>query len=187
MFVLFGLIAWSPAGPIVALPVPHLTPENRGIGMGVFFSYYYLGIGLFPTLAGWIRDLQGDAALPATSLLGAAWPLVRELRGDTNERPFRLARHEEPTGPRHVFGARHHVSYAVPDPIPRSSRAPSTSSCSSATARRRQSVASPPRRPWAASASCPTGVHRSPMRSPRRTHTTPPYTLHTTHTPHTVH
>ena len=64
MFVLFGLIAWAPAGPIVALPVAHLTPENRGIGMGVFFSYYYLGMGLFPALAGWIRDVTGSPGAP---------------------------------------------------------------------------------------------------------------------------
>jgi len=64
MFVLFGLIAWTPAGPIVALPVTHLTAENRGVGMGVFFSYYYLGIGLFPTLAGWIRDETGSPGAP---------------------------------------------------------------------------------------------------------------------------
>ena len=66
MFALFGLIAWTPAGPIVALPVAHLTSENRGIGMGVFFSYYYLGIGLFPTLAGWIRDTTGSPGAPIT-------------------------------------------------------------------------------------------------------------------------
>lgn len=66
MFVLFGLIAWTPAGPIVALPVAHLNTENRGIGMGVFFSYYYLGIGLFPTLAGWIRDVSGSPGAPIT-------------------------------------------------------------------------------------------------------------------------
>ena len=66
MFVLFGLIAWTPAGPIVALPVAHLTPENRGIGMGVFFSYYYLGIGLFPAIAGWIRDITGSPEAPIT-------------------------------------------------------------------------------------------------------------------------
>ena len=66
MFALFGLIAWTPAGPIVALPVAHLTPQNRGVGMGVFFSYYYLGIGLFPTLAGWIRDTTGSPGAPIT-------------------------------------------------------------------------------------------------------------------------
>ena len=64
MFALFGLIAWTPAGPIVSLPVAHLTAENRGVGMGVFFSYYYLGIGLFPSLAGWMRDTTGSPGAP---------------------------------------------------------------------------------------------------------------------------
>lgn len=64
IFVLFGLIAWAPAGPIVALPVAHLTAQNRGLGMGLFFSYYYLGMGLFPALAGWIRDSTGSPAAP---------------------------------------------------------------------------------------------------------------------------
>jgi len=64
MFALFGLIAWTPAGPIVSLPVAHLTAENRGVGMGVFFSYYYLGIGLFPPLAGWMRDTTGSPGVP---------------------------------------------------------------------------------------------------------------------------
>jgi ACS family tartrate transporter-like MFS transporter len=64
MFVLFGLIAWTPAGPIVALPIAHLTPQNRVVGMGVFFSYYYLGIGLFPSIAGWIRDTTGSPGAP---------------------------------------------------------------------------------------------------------------------------
>jgi MFS family permease len=64
IFALFGLIAWAPAGPIVALPVAHLTAQNRGVGMGLFFSYYYLGMGVFPALAGWIRDTTGSPGAP---------------------------------------------------------------------------------------------------------------------------
>jgi MFS family permease len=64
IFVLFGLVAWAPAGPIIALPVAHLTAQNRGVGMGLFFSYYYLGMGLFPALAGWIRDTTGSPGAP---------------------------------------------------------------------------------------------------------------------------
>jgi len=64
IFVLFGLVAWAPAGPIIALPVAHLTAQNRGVGMGLFFSYYYLGMGLFPAIAGWIRDTTGSPGAP---------------------------------------------------------------------------------------------------------------------------
>jgi len=75
MFVLFGLIAWTPAGPIVALPIAHLTSENRATGIGIFFSYYYLGIGLFAPLAGWLRDVTDAPGAPlvfAGSLFGGA-------------------------------------------------------------------------------------------------------------------
>lgn len=63
-FVLFGVIAWAPAGPIVALPIQVLNVRNRGIGMGLFFSYYYLGIGVFSPIAGWLRDVSGDPGAP---------------------------------------------------------------------------------------------------------------------------
>ena len=41
-FVLFGILAWAPAGPIMALPAEVLHPDNRGPGMGIFFSCYYV-------------------------------------------------------------------------------------------------------------------------------------------------
>jgi predicted MFS family arabinose efflux permease len=83
MFVLFGLVAWTPAGPIVALPVVHLTTENRAAGMGIFFSYYYLGIGLFAPLAGWLRDVTGYPGAPlmfAGALFGGALLFLGLLR-----------------------------------------------------------------------------------------------------------
>ena len=74
-------------------------------------------------LGAWLGTLRGDAARPLELLLGVAWPLVQAGRaGEVHERAFRLARQESPTGPRHVFGARHHIDYVSPDPIPRPSR-----------------------------------------------------------------
>ena len=49
---------------IDAIQVGFRSQENRAIGMGVFFSYYYLGIGLFPALAGWMRDITGSPGVP---------------------------------------------------------------------------------------------------------------------------
>jgi len=63
-FILFGIFAWAPAGPIMALPGEVLHPDNRGPGMGLFFSWYYLGMGLLPTLAGLTYDLSGKPAAP---------------------------------------------------------------------------------------------------------------------------
>ena len=32
--------------------------------MGIFFTIYYLGMGIFPALAGTIRDISGNPAAP---------------------------------------------------------------------------------------------------------------------------
>ncbi len=63
-FVLFGLFAWAPAGPIVALPVALLDPARRAAGMGLFFTWYYIGMGLLPAVAGFSRDATGSPAAP---------------------------------------------------------------------------------------------------------------------------
>lgn len=75
-FITFGVFAWAPAGAIFALPVGVLKETNRAVGMGVFLSYYYLGIGLFTPLAGYLGDLSGD---PATPIVFAAWLLIGAL------------------------------------------------------------------------------------------------------------
>jgi predicted MFS family arabinose efflux permease len=66
----FGLIAGIPAGALVALSSESLTPENRGPGLGIFYTGYYIGMAAGPALAGWSRDVSGSAAAPV--LIGAA-------------------------------------------------------------------------------------------------------------------
>ena len=48
----------------MALPSQVLQPQNRAIGMGIFFTVYYLGMGIFPSIAGLARDLTGNPAAP---------------------------------------------------------------------------------------------------------------------------
>jgi hypothetical protein len=55
----------APAGPIMALPAQVLRPENRAGGMGVYFTWYYAGMAVWPGLAGLARDLTGSPAAPA--------------------------------------------------------------------------------------------------------------------------
>jgi MFS family permease len=61
---LTGLIGGVPAGAIMALPAQVLSPQSRSAGMGVFFTWYYLAMALFPAIAGLLRDLSGDPRVP---------------------------------------------------------------------------------------------------------------------------
>lgn len=69
----FGLIAGVPAGALVALSSEAVTADNRGPGLGLFYTGYYIGMAAGPALAGWSRDATGSAAAPV--LVGAAMML----------------------------------------------------------------------------------------------------------------
>jgi predicted MFS family arabinose efflux permease len=69
----FGLIAGVPAGALVALSSEALTPDNRGPGLGIFYTGYYIGMAVGPAVAGWSRDATGSAGAPV--LIGAAMML----------------------------------------------------------------------------------------------------------------
>lgn len=59
--VIGGLSAGLPASALVSLPAEFLRPESRGVGMGVFFTIYYLGCALLPGAAGLLYDASGSA------------------------------------------------------------------------------------------------------------------------------
>ncbi len=63
-FIAFGVFAWAPAGPIMALVSETLRADNRAQGMGLFYTWYYAGMGTLPPLAGLARDLSGSPAAP---------------------------------------------------------------------------------------------------------------------------
>ena len=64
IFAALGIIFGPAGGLIMALPGQVLSKENRAVGMGIFFTIYYLGMGVFPGLAGYVRDITGDPAAP---------------------------------------------------------------------------------------------------------------------------
>ena len=76
MFALFGLVAGPAGGIIASLPARTLSPGARHLGLGLFFTLYYLGMALLPAVAGWFRDATGIDAAPlafgAGLLVGAA-------------------------------------------------------------------------------------------------------------------
>src|SRR5579883_109322 len=57
-----GIVLGLAVGVIMALPSEVLRPENRGVGMGVFYAIMYLGQAGLPPLGGAIQDLIGGTS-----------------------------------------------------------------------------------------------------------------------------
>lgn len=62
--LLFSLLGLAPAGVIMALTSQAMRPQNRAMGMGIFFSIYFLMMAPAPVIAGWLFDRSGDAMDP---------------------------------------------------------------------------------------------------------------------------
>jgi len=75
--VLFGTFATMHAGIIVAWGTLSAKPENRAVGMGIFYTVYYIGGSISPALCGHAADLMGSpsgAFLCAGALTALAIP-----------------------------------------------------------------------------------------------------------------
>jgi len=73
-----GIIAGLPAGALIALSAEAVSHENRGPGLGIFYTWYYLGMTVIPALAGALRDATGSAKSP---LLLSALLMVAVMGG----------------------------------------------------------------------------------------------------------
>jgi predicted MFS family arabinose efflux permease len=62
---LFGILLGPPAGGIMALPARALGAANRAVGLGVFYTAYYVVMTAGPPIAGHVRDGRGTAAAVA--------------------------------------------------------------------------------------------------------------------------
>lgn len=75
---LFGTAASLHAGVIVAIGTLSARPENRAVGMGLFYTTYYLGGSLLPALCGsaadWARTPSG-ALVAGAALAALAIPI----------------------------------------------------------------------------------------------------------------
>lgn len=63
ILVLISLIGGHPAGPIMSLAARVLAPETRAIGMGVFYTLFYIAMMLGPAMAGRLAKSAGSAAV----------------------------------------------------------------------------------------------------------------------------
>ncbi len=62
LYVAFGVVGFAAAGPIMAQPSVLLTEANRAAGMGIFYTVYYVSMGLMPIVAGVLHDTNGPDA-----------------------------------------------------------------------------------------------------------------------------
>ncbi len=62
--VLFGVVLPASTTVIITLPAEVLRPESRSTGFGVFYTCYYVGMALVPSLAGYLLDLTHNPSLP---------------------------------------------------------------------------------------------------------------------------
>lgn len=74
--IVAGLVLGLPVGVILALPSQLLSPQSRGLGMGLFYTWLYVGHGLIPPAAGWLEDATG---LKPTPLLFASALVITML------------------------------------------------------------------------------------------------------------
>jgi MFS family permease len=71
--VVVGVVGSVHPGVIMAVGTLSARPENRAIGMGLFYSMYYAGGAVVPALCGWAADMTGGAegALLAAAVVSA--------------------------------------------------------------------------------------------------------------------
>jgi predicted MFS family arabinose efflux permease len=70
VLVTYGVAVGAIAGPIVALPAAVLAPEQRAIGMGVFWLTFFILMTVLPPIAGFARDQTHAAAAPLYAAAG---------------------------------------------------------------------------------------------------------------------
>ena len=83
-----GLVSGWAAGALSAAPARFLAPAARAVGLGLFYSMYYLGLGVLPRLVGAWADRAGtpevvlDAAVAfALATVGLLAATARSMRG----------------------------------------------------------------------------------------------------------
>jgi len=64
LMLFIGVVAGLPCGAMMVLPGEVLAPQNRSAGMGVFYTWYYVGMALLVPAAGILRDASGSAGAP---------------------------------------------------------------------------------------------------------------------------
>jgi predicted MFS family arabinose efflux permease len=72
--ILISAVGSMPVSPMVALPSTAVPAERRAIGLGLFYTWFYVGAALCPPLGGWLYERSGTPAAPVylNAVLGLA-------------------------------------------------------------------------------------------------------------------
>ena len=73
LIAFIGAVAGLPCAAMLVLPTQVLRPQSRAPGMGVFYTWYYVGMTLLTPVAGLARDLSGR---PTTNSSEVAYRLA---------------------------------------------------------------------------------------------------------------
>lgn len=63
MVILIGATSGLAVGSMMSLPATALAPDQRALGMGVFFTVFYFFSFTGPALGGWLAELTGDVGI----------------------------------------------------------------------------------------------------------------------------
>jgi predicted MFS family arabinose efflux permease len=64
LIAFIGAVGGLPCGAMLMLPTEVLSPESRGPGMGIFYTWYYVAMALLIPLAGFVRDFTANPGAP---------------------------------------------------------------------------------------------------------------------------
>jgi MFS family permease len=90
--MVFGVFVGPLSGAILSLPAQVLAPRDRAVGLGIFFTCFYVLMAVGPPVAGYLQDLWGSPAaalIAGAALLAAIVPLSVSFVVFSN--PHRLA------------------------------------------------------------------------------------------------
>ncbi|MBT7979090.1 MAG: MFS transporter [Rhodospirillaceae bacterium] len=69
-FVVVGITLGVAVGALMSLSSEAVSPENRGPGLGIFYTWYYIGMTISPMIAGWTKDMTGITSAPVMLAAG---------------------------------------------------------------------------------------------------------------------
>ncbi|MEQ8343987.1 MAG: MFS transporter [Sneathiellaceae bacterium] len=64
LFAVVGICGALPAATLMSLAPTAVPPTLLGVGMGLYWSWFYTGAALLPPVAGWAADVTGDLGMP---------------------------------------------------------------------------------------------------------------------------